>query len=396
MTATQTNRAPVYLDYQATTPVDPRVLAAMLPWFTERYGNAASRSHAYGWEAERAVETARSQVAALLGASPREIVFTSGATESNNLALKGVAEALRDKGRHIITQATEHRAVLDTCAHLATQGYRVTVLPVDADGMVTAEQVRAAMDQDTILVSIMAANNEIGVLQPIHAIGTLCRERGVLFHTDAVQAAGKVPLDVRTSPIDLLSVSAHKMYGPKGVGALYVAGSRGIRLTAQMDGGGHERGRRSGTLNVPGIVGMGAACALAQQEMEPESQRLRRLRDLLKMRLETSLADVALNGAMEPRLPGNLNMLFRGVEGEALMMALGDVAVSSGSACTSHAIEASHVLRAIGRSDDEAHSSIRFGLGRFTNEEEIEYAAARVIEAAQQLRELAQADSVVG
>ncbi len=391
MTASQQKRPPIYLDYQATTPVDPRVVQAMLPYFSEQFGNAASRSHAYGWKAEQAVEAARAQVAALLGASAKEIVFTSGATESNNLALKGVAEALRDKGRHIITQATEHRAVLDTCAHLEKLGYCLTILPVDRQGLVAPERVRAAIREDTILVSIMAANNEIGVLQAIDAIGAICRERGVLFHSDAVQAAGKIPLNMQTMPVDLLSLSAHKLYGPKGVGALYVARGRGIRLAAQMDGGGHERGRRSGTLNVPGIVGMGAACALAQQEMAEEAERLRGLRDLLKMRLEGSLADVAVNGAMEPRLPGNLNMLFRGAEGEALMMALDDVAVSSGSACTSDAIEASHVLRAIGRSDDEAHSSIRFGLGRFTTEDEIVYAAGRVVETVQQLRELAPA-----
>jgi cysteine desulfurase len=389
MTADQQIRPPIYLDNHATTQVDPRVLAAMLPSFTEQFGNAASRSHAYGWAAERAVETARAQVASLLGATAKEIVFTSGATESNNLALKGVAEALQAKGRHILTQATEHKAVLDTCAHLEKQGYQINVLSVDRGGFVSPEQVRAALRDDTILVSIMAANNEIGVLQPIGEIGAICRERGVLFHSDAVQAAGKIPLDMKTLPVDLLSISAHKMYGPKGVGALYVRrSSRKIPLMAQMDGGGHERGRRSGTLNVPGIVGLGAACALAQQEMAEESTRLRRLRDRLKSQLEAALSDVAVNGAMEPRLPGNLNMLFRGVEGEALMMALNDVAVSSGSACTSDAIEASHVLRAIGRSDDEAHSSIRFGLGRFTTEDEINCAAARVIECVQQLREL--------
>jgi cysteine desulfurase len=393
MTADQQIRPPIYLDNHATTQVDPRVLAAMLPYFTEQFGNAASRSHAYGWAAEQAVETARSQVASLLGATAKEIVFTSGATESNNLALKGVAEALQANGRHIITQATEHKAVLDTCAHLEKQGFRVTVLPVDSGGLVSPEQVRAALRDDTILVSIMAANNEIGVLQPIGEIGAICRERGVLFHSDAVQAAGKIPLDVKTLPVDLLSISAHKMYGPKGAGALYVRrGGRRIPLAAQMDGGGHERGRRSGTLNVPGIVGLGAACSLAQQAMTEEGERLRGLRDRLKARLEAALPDVAVNGAMEPRLPGNLNMLFHGVEGEALMMALHDVAVSSGSACTSDAIEASHVLRAIGRSDDEAHSSIRFGLGRFTTGEEIDYAAARVIDAVQQLRELTPAD----
>lgn len=389
MTADQKNRPPIYLDNHATTPVDPRVLAAMLPCFTEQFGNAASRSHAYGWAAEQAVETARAQVASLLGATAKEIVFTSGATESNNLALKGVAEALQANGRHIITQATEHKAVLDTCAHLGRQGCQITILSVDRDGLVSPEQVRAALRDDTILVSIMAANNEIGVLQPIAEIGAICRERGVLFHSDAVQAAGKIPLDMKALPVDLLAISAHKMYGPKGVGALYVRrGGRRIPLTAQMDGGGHEHGRRSGTLNVPGIVGLGAACALAQQEMAEESARLRRLRDRLKSQLEAALSDVAVNGAMEPRLPGNLNMLFRGVEGEALMMALDDVAVSSGSACTSDAMEASHVLRAIGRSDDEAHSSIRFGLGRFTTEGEIDAAAARVIACVQQLREL--------
>lgn len=380
---------PIYMDNQATTPVDPRVLDAMLPFFREKFGNAASRSHSFGWEAEQAVQEAREQAAALIGASPKEIVFTSGATESNNLALKGTVEALRDRGNHIVTQETEHKAVLDTCKHLEQMGCRVTYLRVGSDGRVALEDLRQALDDATILVTIMFANNEVGTIQPIAEIGGLCRERGILFHTDAVQAVGKVPVDVAEMNIDLLSLSAHKIYGPKGAGALYVRRrSPRIQLAEQMNGGGHERGMRSGTLNVPGIVGLGAACEIARNEMAAESERIASLRDRLQARLEANLSSVRVNGSQEHRLPGNLNMSFLHAEGEALMMALHDVAVSNGSACTSAAIEPSYVLRALGVSDDEAHSSIRFGLGRFNTQAEVDYVADRVIETVRSLRDL--------
>lgn len=380
---------PIYMDNQATTPVDPRVLDAMLPFFREKFGNAASRSHSFGWEAEQAVQEAREQVAALIGASPKEIVFTSGATESNNLALKGTVEALRDRGNHIVTQETEHKAVLDTCKHLEQMGCRVTYLRVGSDGRLALEDLRQALDDATILVTIMFANNEVGTIQPIAEIGGLCREQGILFHTDAVQAVGKVPVDVAAMNIDLLSLSAHKIYGPKGAGALYVRRrSPRIQLAEQMNGGGHERGMRSGTLNVPGIVGLGAACEIARNEMAAESERIASLRDRLQARLEANLSSVRVNGSQEHRLPGNLNMSFLHAEGEALMMALHDVAVSNGSACTSAAIEPSYVLRALGVSDDEAHSSIRFGLGRFNTQAEVDYVADRVIETVRSLRDL--------
>jgi cysteine desulfurase len=383
---------PIYMDNHATTPVDPRVLAAMLPYFTEKFGNAASRSHSFGWEAEHAVDTACMQIAKLIGASSKEIVFTSGATESNNLALKGAAEAYRDRGNHIITQITEHKAVLDTCKRLEQQGSRVTYLPVNRDGRVDPEAVRRAITAETILVSIQFANNEIGVIQPVDAIGRMCRERGVLFHTDAVQAVGKVPVDVSAFPVDLLSLSAHKMYGPKGIGALYVRRNNPkIKLAAQIDGGGHQGGMRSGTLDVPGIVGLGMACEIACVEMAAESERISAMRNRLKERLESGLDGTQVNGTMEDRLPGNLNMSFFHTDGEALMMALDDVAVSSGSACTSAAIEPSYVLRALGIDDETAHSSIRFGLGRFNTMEEVEYVANRVIEAVRHLRELSPA-----
>jgi cysteine desulfurase len=385
---------PIYMDNQATCPLDPRVLDAMMPYLTTRFGNAASRSHSFGWEAEQAVEAAREQVAQLIGAAPKEIVFTSGATESNNLALKGAAGANRERGRRIITQATEHKAVLAVCKRLEASGFRVTVLPVKPDGLVDPEELKRVLDPaipetQTILVSIMAANNEIGVLQPIRAIGQICRERGVLFHTDAAQAVGKVLIDVNADSIDLLSLSGHKIYGPKGVGALYVR-RRNPRVTiaAEIDGGGHERGLRSGTLNVPGIVGLGKACALAAEEMEQEGRRLRALRDRLKAKLEAELDNVRVNGACESRLPGNLHMSFSGVEAEALMVAVSDVALSSGSACTSAALEPSHVLRALGLDEETAHSSIRFGLGSFNTEAEVDYVAARVVSAVKQLRAL--------
>ncbi|HUE20408.1 MAG TPA: IscS subfamily cysteine desulfurase [Bryobacteraceae bacterium] len=381
----------VYLDHHATTPLDPRVLAAMMPYFTGKFGNAASRSHQFGWEAEQAVEEARKQVARLVGAAPREIIFTSGATESDNLAIKGVAEAC-GPDVHVIACAIEHKAVLDACRSLEQRGARVTRLPVSPDGLVDPGAVEAAIGPRTVLVSIMYANNEVGTIQPVAEIGRVCRERGVAFHCDGAQAVGKVPVNVDAAHIDLLSISAHKMYGPKGVGALYVRRrDPPLRLTAQMDGGGHERGMRSGTLNVPGIVGLGEACAICGREMEHESARLGRLRDRLRAKLEAELEEVSVNGSMEHRLPHNLNMSFAYVEAESLMMGMSGVAVSSGSACTSAAaarMEPSYVLKAMGLADDRAHSSIRFSLGRFNTEEEVDYAAARAIETVNNLREL--------
>ena len=382
-------KTPIYLDNHATTSMDPRVLEAMLPFFTKFFGNPASRNHSFGWEAEKAVETARKQIADLIGANPKEIIFTSGATESNNLAIKGVAEMYAEKGNHIITAATEHKAVLDTCKKLEKHGCRVTYLPLQADGLIDLEMLRQAITDKTILVSIMYANNEIGVLQPIAEIGRICKERGVLFHTDGVQAVGKVPVNVVTDNIDLLSLTGHKIYGPKGCGALYVRrkGPR-VQITAQIDGGGHERGMRSGTLNVPGIVGLGAACAIAQKEMPEESKRVAFLRDKLRAKLESELDEVFINGSMEHRLPNNLNMSFAYVEGESLLMGINDIAVSSGSACTSATLEPSYVLKALGMGDDLAHSSIRFGIGRFNTEEEIDYVAERMITVVRKLRDL--------
>jgi cysteine desulfurase len=380
---------PIYLDNHATTPLDPRVLEAMLPYFTQKFGNAASRNHSFGWEAEKAVSEAREQIAQLIGATAKEIIFTSGATESDNLAIKGVAEMYRERGNHIITQATEHKAVLDTCKRLEKQGFRVTYLPVKADGIIDLEDLKRAMDQQTILVSIMAANNEIGVLQPIAEIGRLCHEKNVLFHCDAVQAVGKIPVNVIADNIDLMSISAHKIYGPKGVGALYVRRrDPRVQIVAQIDGGGHERGMRSGTLNVPGIVGLGKACEICRQEMGEEAKRLTGLRDRLKNKLESELDYVHVNGSWEHRLPGNLNMSFLYVEGESLLMGINDVAVSSGSACTSATLEPSYVLKALGLGDDVAHSSIRFGLGRFNTQAEVDYVAAKVIDVVKKLREL--------
>ena len=382
-------KLPIYLDNHATTRTDPRVVEAILPYFTEQFGNAASRSHQFGWTAEKAVEQARDRVAKLIGATAKEIVFTSGATESNNLAIKGVAEACRDKGNHIITQATEHKAVLDTCKRLEKDGVRITYLPVQADGRVDIENLRRAMDERTILVTIMAANNEIGVLQPIREIGALCHERGVLFHTDAAQAVGKVPFNVIEDNVDLASISAHKFYGPKGVGALYVRRKDPrVQIAAQIDGGGHERGMRSGTLNVPGVVGLGEACAIATAEMSEEATRLACLRARLMDSILGRLDEVYINGSMEHRLPGNLNLSFAHVESESLMMALNDVAVSSGSACTSATLTPSYVLKALGVADDLAHSSIRFGIGRFNTEAEVDYVARRVVETVNRLREL--------
>jgi cysteine desulfurase len=380
---------PIYMDNHATSPLDPRVLEAMLPYFTSKFGNAASRNHAFGWEAEQAVETAREQIAKLIGATAKEIIFTSGATESNNLAIKGIAEMYRERGNHIITQVSEHKAVLDTCKRLEKYGYRVTYLPVKADGLIDLEDLKRAMDDKTILVSIMAANNEIGVLQPIAEIGKLCHEKGVIFHTDAVQAVGKVPVNVIADNIDVLSLSAHKIYGPKGVGALYVRRRNPrVQIAAQIDGGGHERGMRSGTLNVPGIVGLGKACEIAYNEMATEAVYLAGLRDRLRAKLESELDYVEVNGSWEHRLPGNLNMSFVYVEGESLLMGINDVAVSSGSACTSATLEPSYVLKALGLGDDVAHSSIRFGLGRFNTQAEVDYVATKVIDIVKHLREL--------
>ena len=382
-------KLPIYMDYHATTPVDPRVVEAMLPYFTEQFGNAASRNHPFGWAAEEAVENARKQIADLIGANAKEIVFTSGATESDNLAIKGVAEMYREKGNHIITAVTEHKAVLDTCKRLEKNGYRVTYLPVQKDGLVDLEDLKRAIDDKTILVTIMAANNEIGVLQPWREIGKICRERGVLFHTDGVQAVGKVPIDVNKDNIDLMSITAHKIYGPKGVGALYVRRKNPrVQISAIIDGGGHERGMRSGTLNVPGIVGLGKAAALAKEEMAQEGAHLGALRDRLRDRIMGRLDEVYINGSMEHRLPGNLNISFAYVEGESLLMGINDVAVSSGSACTSATLEPSYVLKALGTGDDLAHSSIRFGIGRFNNEAEVDYVADRVCETVERLREL--------
>jgi cysteine desulfurase len=382
-------KTPIYLDSHATTRVDPRVVAAMLPYFTEHYGNAASRNHEFGWAAEQGVEKARKQVADLIGATAKEIIFTSGATESDNLAIKGVAEMYAEKGNHIITAATEHKAVLDTCKKLEKHGFRVTYLPVKGDGLVDLDMLKEAITDKTILVTIMYANNEIGVVQPVAEIGKICRERGVLFHTDGVQAIGKVPVDVNRDNIDIMSITAHKMYGPKGVGALYVRRrAPRFQLTAQMDGGGHERGMRSGTLAVPGIVGFGEACAICQAEMPEESKRLRALRDRLKDKLFAGLDEIYLNGSWEHRLPHSLNVSFAYVEGESLLMGINDVAVSSGSACTSATLEPSYVLKALGLGDDIAHSSIRFGIGRFNTQEEVDYVADKLIDVVGKLREL--------
>ena len=384
---------PLYMDNHATTPLDPRVLEAMMPYFTGKFGNAASRNHQFGWEAESAVETARGQIAKLIGATAKEIIFTSGATESNNLAIKGIAEMYKERGNHIITQQTEHKAVLDTCKKLEKMGFLVTYLPVQADGLIDVEDLKRAIVTEgpnkTILVSIMYANNEIGVIQPIREIGKICHEKGVLFHTDAVQAVGKIPVDVIADNIDVLSLSGHKIYGPKGVGALYVRRRNPrVQITEQINGGGHERGMRSGTLNVPGIVGLGAACEICQNEMASEAVREAELRDYLRAKLEAALDYVQVNGNMEHHLPGNLNMSFVYVEGESLLMGINDIAVSSGSACTSATLEPSYVLKALGLGDEIAHSSIRFGLGRFNNKAEVDYVADKIIDVVLKLREL--------
>ncbi|HXG91166.1 MAG TPA: IscS subfamily cysteine desulfurase [Blastocatellia bacterium] len=382
-------KLPIYMDNHATTPCDPRVFETMAPYFTEIFGNAASRNHQFGWAAEEAVENARKQVADLIGATSKEIVFTSGATESDNLAIKGVAEMYYEKGDHIITVVTEHKAVLDACKKLEKRGFKVTYLPVASDGLISPDDVKNAITDKTILVSVMLANNEIGVIQPIAEIGRVCKERGVLFHTDATQGIGKVPFNVNEFNVDLVSISAHKMYGPKGVGALYVRRKNPrVQLTPIIDGGGHERGMRSGTLNVTGIVGLGKACEIAKAEMGEESEKLLRLRERLRTGIMNEIPEVYVNGSLDRRLPGNLNVSFAYVEGESLLMGINDIAVSSGSACTSASLEPSYVLKALGVGEELAHSSIRFGLGRFNTEEEVDYTIGRVNEAVNRLREL--------
>lgn len=380
---------PIYLDNNATTRTDPRVVDAILPFFSNTYGNAASKSHPFGWAAEEAVDKARAQVASLIGADPREIVFTSGATESNNLAIKGIAEMYAEKGDHIITVVTEHKAVLDTCKHLEASGKSVTYLDVDETGLIDIDALKAAITDKTILISVMAANNEIGVLQPIREIGAICKERGIIFHTDATQAVGKIPFNVEDLGVDLASFTAHKMYGPKGIGALYVRRrAPRVRLSAQIDGGGHERGFRSGTLNVTGIVGFGEAAALCQAEMAADAARLQALRDAMEARLLAEIPECQVNGNREHRLPGLLNISFGFVEGESLLMGLCDVALSSGSACTSASLEPSYVLKALGVGDELAHSSLRFGLGRFTTAEEVDWVTEKVISEVARLREM--------
>jgi cysteine desulfurase len=381
---------PIYMDYHASTPVDPRALEAMLPYFSVHFGNAASRTHAFGWKADDAVEAARRQVASLIGATAKEICFTSGATESNNLAIKGVAHALRLKGNHIITVATEHKAVLDSCKHLTKEGFVVTTLGVKGDGLVDLAELREAITDRTILISVMAANNEIGVLQPVREIGLLARERGIVFHCDAVQALGKVPFDVNEIAVDLVSITAHKMYGPKGVGALYVRKhNRKLELEPLIDGGGHERGLRSGTLNVPGIVGFGRAAQIAKDDLVSEAERLRELRDRLLQKLRASVADLHVNGSLDHRLPNNLNVSFPGVAGETLLVGIDDICVSAGSACSSGSEEPPYVLKALGIDPDLARASVRFGLGRYTTEEEVDYAAQKVAAVVHQLRQMA-------
>jgi len=379
---------PIYLDYQATTPCDPRVLKEMLPYFTEEFGNPHSRSHAYGWRAEEAVEAARAQVAHLIHADPREVIFTSGATESNNLALKGVAHFYKDKKDHIVTCLTEHKCVLDSCRHLEQEGFKITYLPVSANGIIDLDQLKEALTDRTSLVSIMAVNNEIGVIQPLAEIGKICRARGVLFHTDAAQAVGKIPMDVESMNIDLLSLTAHKIYGPKGVGGLYVRRKPRVRLVSLIDGGGQERGMRSGTLSPPLCVGFGKACAIAGEEMAAESTRLEALRDRFYQMITEELEEVYVNGDFKQRIPGNLNISFAHVEGEGLLMGVKELALSSGSACTSASLEPSYVLRALGVEEEMAHTSLRIGFGRFTTQDEVEQAARNIIKEVKRLRDM--------
>ena len=387
MSATPNIKLPVYLDYQATTPMDPRALELMLPFFTETYGNPHSRSHSFGWEAEEAVEKARAQVASLIGAVPKEIVFTSGATESNNLALKGVSRFYKDRRDEIVTVVTEHKCVLDACRHLEQEeGMKVTYLPVETNGLLDLDKLRAAVNERTAIVSVMAVNNEIGVIQPMVEIGKICRENGAFFHTDAAQAAGKIELDVNAMNIDLMSISGHKLYGPKGIGALYVRRKPRVRLQAMINGGGQERGMRSGTLSPALCVGFGAACALCEAEMGKDNEHIRRLADRLHTGLTERLDDVVLNGDQDQRFPGNLNLSFSFVEGESLMMGMRDVAVSSGSACTSASLEPSYVLRALGVEEEMAHTSIRMGIGRMTTESAIDYVIETIVEHVNKLR----------
>ncbi|CAA7613530.1 IscS subfamily cysteine desulfurase [Magnetospirillum sp. UT-4] len=377
---------PIYLDYQATTPCDPRVVEKMLPYLTEKFGNPHSRTHRYGWEAEEAVEVAREQVAAIIGADPKEIIFTSGATESNNLALKGVAHFYKDKRDHVVTVVTEHKCVLDTCRHLEQEGFRVTYLPVGANGLIDLAELEAAVTDKTAIVSVMGVNNEIGVIQPLAEIGAICRKKGAFFHSDCAQAVGKIPLDVNAMNIDLMSISGHKIYGPKGIGALYVRRRPRVRLVPLINGGGQERGMRSGTLAPFLCAGIGEACAIAKAEMGAESERLRMLRDRLLNGLNARLKEIYVNGDLDQRIPGNINISFAFVEGEGLMMGVKDLAVSSGSACTSASLEPSYVLRALGLDAEMAHTSLRFGIGRFTTEEDIDYAIVHVAEAVEHLR----------
>ena len=386
ITQIRRNDQPIYLDYQATTPMDPRVLEVMMPYFTYKFGNSGSRSHAYGWEAEEGVEKARSQIAKLIGADEKEVIYTSGATESNNLAIRGVAEFYKDRKNHIITTVTEHKCVLDTCRHLEQQGFEVTYLPVQQNGLLDLDVLRAAITDKTVLVSVMAVNNEIGVIQPLAEIGKICRERKVFFHTDAAQAAGKIPLDVEAMNIDLMSISGHKIYGPKGIGALYVRRKPRVRLVAMIHGGGQERGFRSGTLPTPLCVGLGEACEIAMKEMDTEAKRLAKLQERMLKGLQAKLTDIVVNGDLEHRIPGNLNISFAYVEGESLMMGIKNLSVSSGSACTSASLEPSYVLRALGVEEEMAHTSLRIGLGRFTTEHEVDTAVDELVRHVTKLR----------
>jgi len=388
ITQIRRNDQPIYLDYQATTPMDPRVLEAMMPYFTHKFGNSGSRSHAYGWEAEEGTEKARAQVAKLIGADEKEVIFTSGATESNNLAIRGVAEFYKDRKNHIITTVTEHKCVLDTCRHLEQQGFEVTYLPVRKDGLLDLDVLRAAITDKTVLVSVMAVNNEIGVIQPLAEIGRICREKKVFFHTDAAQAAGKIPLDVEALNIDLMSISGHKIYGPKGIGALYVRRKPRVRLVPMIVGGGQERGFRSGTLPTPLCVGLGEAAEICMKEMDVEAKRLKKLQERMLNGLRAKLSDIVVNGDLEQRIPGNLNISFAYVEGESLMMGIKNLAVSSGSACTSASLEPSYVLRALGVEEEMAHTSLRIGLGRFTTEHEIDTAVDELVRHVNKLREM--------